>query len=742
MQVRAASREVVIAGMPQTLQPRVMQVLVALARRRGEVVSRDDLVTSCWEGLSVSEDAINRCIGALRRLAEESSGQNFTIETIPRVGYRLTESQASVSPALEVVGPAATPMPTPSLSEIVAPGAPNRWRGSAKLLARSWPFISVAAILITALGVWLAFEFLPREAAKNGNQAVTTASQPVSSSGKPRIAVMPFANLSPDPTNAFFTDGMQEEILTALANSAPGLEVISRTTMMTYKDHPATVAQVTKDLGCTHVLEGSVRREGDHVRLTLQLIDAKSDGRIWSQNYDRQLGSAMTLQSEVAGEVASQLSVKLAGAGQAAAPQTKDPVAYDLYLKARLAAQKLNWDPVEPWEKVEAQYNQAIERDATFLLAYVERFRLRSWMFRYNIDTSQKFLDSIRADLDAIGRLAPKDPVFLVAQASWAATNHEYDRALALLSAAEAAGLAGSNALLVKADIMAHMGLIEEALALSTRAAALDPKNPEVLGSRAYVLQIARRPAEAMKALKLQSAFLPGGQGQEYQAFLRYDVTGDMHALAEFLDRLRVRVPGEFADDGQAWLLVLQHRYAEARLILDRLPKQSPAVPTNFPSEGVGDVPIAAWRGQIDLLLGDSSEAAKDGRLVLEFVADQEVTKYNAWFLRHLTADGRLFTGDKAGALAAADEALALAPRAPDAMRWVIASAEVARIYAWAGAQAKAVAILEELSTSVPGMQPARITRDPMYSVPLANNARFQSLVKKLEAQMAATKLE
>src|SRR5277367_1844273 len=126
--------------------------------------------------------------------------------------------------------------------------------------------------------------------------------------GKPRIAVLPFENLSPDPNNAFFTDGLHEEILSTLANRAPGLEVISRTTMMLYRFAPKSVEEIARTLGATHVLEGSVRREGNTVRLTLQLIDAKSDGHVWSQDYDRTLTSALALQSEVAAQVAAQLA--------------------------------------------------------------------------------------------------------------------------------------------------------------------------------------------------------------------------------------------------------------------------------------------------------------------------------------------------------------------------------------------------------------------------------------------------
>ena len=132
---------------------------------------------------------------------------------------------------------------------------------------------------------------------------------PIPSATKPRLAILPFENLSSDPTNAFFTEGLQEEIRTLLANSAPDLEVISRTTMMSYRGRPVTVAQIARDLGVTRVLEGSVRREGNHVRLTLQLIDARTDEHLWAQDFDRRLVSAIPLQSDVATGVARQLAV-------------------------------------------------------------------------------------------------------------------------------------------------------------------------------------------------------------------------------------------------------------------------------------------------------------------------------------------------------------------------------------------------------------------------------------------------
>ena len=169
-----------------------------------------------------------------------------------------------------------------------------------------------------------------------------------------------------------------KEYLAALANGAPDLEVISRTTMMTYRTAPKPVAQIARELGATYVLEGSVRRDGDDVRLTLQLIDTKTDAHVWSQHFNRKLVKAMTLQSEVAGVVASQLAVQLTPAAHAAtAPPTKDPVAYDLYLQARLAARQINGGTSRAEAKrVYDLYSAAIARDPNFGLAYLAGYHL------------------------------------------------------------------------------------------------------------------------------------------------------------------------------------------------------------------------------------------------------------------------------------------------------------------------------------------------------------------------------
>src|SRR5476651_1430666 len=255
--VRPSLSEVALASQTIRLQPRVMQVLVALARADGEVVSRDELLASCWGGLAIGDDAINRCIGRLRRLSEEEAPGAFTIGTLPRMGYRLS-------------------------------------------------------------------------------QAADHASPPPAAVRKLSICVLPFANVSDDPEQEYFSDGISEDIITDLSKVS-ALSVVARNTAFTFKGKSVKVPDVARDLGVSHVLEGSVRMAGNRVRITAQLIDGAAGDQIWAERYDRDLTDIFALQDEISMAIVTALKLKLLPQEMQAIAQrgTESVEAYDLYLVAR-----------------------------------------------------------------------------------------------------------------------------------------------------------------------------------------------------------------------------------------------------------------------------------------------------------------------------------------------------------------------------------------------------------------------
>jgi TolB-like protein/DNA-binding winged helix-turn-helix (wHTH) protein len=268
-------------GREEIVEPRVMQVLVALARAGGNILTRDDLLASCWRGVIVGEDAISRVMGRLRRLSEQLGDGVFMIETITKVGYRLVllgeaKREAEIDEASLAAPPAARAARLPS-----AGAAGQRVRGE---IARG-----------------------------------------------PLLAVLAFDNLSADPEMDFFSDGVAEEIQQTLSRS-PGLRVIARASAFQFRGADKVVRTIASQLAVTHLLDGSIRRSGPRVRIAAQLVDCGTEVSVWSDRFDRQLDDIFALQDEIAAAVARALQVVFSPA-----PPTPDidVATYELFLRAQ-----------------------------------------------------------------------------------------------------------------------------------------------------------------------------------------------------------------------------------------------------------------------------------------------------------------------------------------------------------------------------------------------------------------------
>jgi len=739
-----------VGGESIPLTSKVFETLLYLVEHRGELIDKATLMQAIWPNVIVEENNLNQNISTLRRVLGESATEHRFIVTVPGRGYRFVAGVKTLTAAsVQSTESDATARSTPAAPP--AGGDTPLEARSAKSPARTmvlWGLAGTALALIAGSFLWFfarpTADSTPASAAPTAATSIT----PSPAAGKPRLAILPFKNLSPDPANAFFADGLHEEIVSTIAQRVPGLEVISRTTMMSYRrDPPMRLAEVARELGASHLIEGSVRREAKIVRLTLQLIDARTDVHLWSQNYDRTLTDSLTLQSDVASEVASQLSLQLVGGPESAIPRTRSPEAYDLYLKALLARQFLNpFATVERYRDIEGLLSRAIALDPSFASAYAQRATFRGAMFAFNYDVSEEWVRRIREDVDAGLRLAPREPFVLAAEAGyWSWVERDLPRALASYESAEMNGLAEPMFLLGKSGALIRSGRLDETVRLIERVMTLDPGNPFILGGSAVALSLDHRAAEALRvvnrglerfpenaALRLMRAqviFAFTGQTDEWRAAL--DRVGETTGPATLLDQ-------HFA------LLRIEHRYAELQSLLDGISANSTRVIAGQGYGaffGVGQRPTAEYRGWTALFLKDSATAATQGRAVLEFVANQMETERNAWFLHLLTAEGLTFLGQRERAIAAARNTLELMPQSRDALGSVSAAQATAGIYAWSGAPDEAVALLEELSSTRPGLLPAWITRDPLYAIPLAQGPRYQALVDRLEAQMRDTKL-
>jgi hypothetical protein len=229
---------------------------------------------------------------------------------------------------------------------------------------------------------------------------------------------------------------------------------------------------------------------------------------------------------------------------------------------------------------------------------------------------------------------------------------------------------------------------------------------------------------------------------EHLEGYTRFLFGGNLDEFDSLVRRIASAQPTGYLQPPIA-VLTMRHRYREARELAAKIPSRQPTRDVVLLiADGVGEAPLGdILVGQLDQLLADQADAAKRGRAVLEFVAGERVNPRNEWFLKLLTSIGRLYSGDRAGAITASRESLALMPRSQDAMHWAVAAYTAAGVYAWAGDGDEAAGLLEQLSTSVPGIPPAELTRAPYYSVPLAKNARYKALAQRLEKEMAAAKL-
>ena len=346
-------------GQIEKLEPRTMTLLLYLARRAGEVVSSEELLASVWSGLVVTQDSVYRGIAQLRRHFDGHAEESAYIATIPRKGYRL------IAPVEWLSGdPAATALASkPGLPAVVpdfAPSAradPRPEPPPPRPAMRRWIRAALALLVVAAgAGYWLVpSDWLMRLE----GQAPAIKS----------VAVLPFVDRSSAGNNTAFCDGLTDEINTAISH-LPGLKVVARSSIRAIHDADADPRTIGKRLNVTHLLEGSVRREGARLRVTAELIDSRTGIGIWSQTFDRSSQDVLDVQEDIARGVADQLALSLSAEADArlAARPTTNVNAYEEYLLGRY--ERAQNSPAANAQAI-AHFRRAIELDSRFARAYV-----------------------------------------------------------------------------------------------------------------------------------------------------------------------------------------------------------------------------------------------------------------------------------------------------------------------------------------------------------------------------------
>lgn len=352
----------------------------------------------------------------------------------------------------------------------------------------------IIAVLVLALGYFAVDKFVlaPRRA------ATLTPNEHNASVSAKSIAVLPFDNLSHDPENAYFSEGIQDEILTGLSRVAD-LKVISRTSVMQYKSGTKrNLREIATDLGVAHVLEGSVQRAGNRVRVSAQLIDARSDMHLWAEHYDRDLADVFAIQSEVAENIVAQLKVNLSPSEKAAIDvrPTGDLEAFDLYLQAKQLIKTFHETPdwKETLLKALRLLDEAISRDGNFALAYCLATRANEALYWFNLDHTPIRLAQAKASAQKALELAPDLGEAHLAQARvYYHGSRDYARAREELAIARRALPNNAEVYSVTGLIDRRQGRWEDAVKNLEKAAELDPRNSIILNDLAVLYDVLRR---------------------------------------------------------------------------------------------------------------------------------------------------------------------------------------------------------------------------------------------------------
>jgi TolB-like protein/Tfp pilus assembly protein PilF len=389
----------------------------------------------------------------------------------------------------------------------------------------AWIYVVVIAATIS-----VTLFFLGRYTA--GNKSVASASNELPAKS---IAVLPFDNLSRDPDNAFFAEGVQDEILTRLAKVAD-LKVIARTSTQKFKSAPENLPDIAKQLGALNILEGSVQKANDQVRVTVQLINAMTNSHLWAEIYDRKLTDIFAVESDIAKAIADQLQAKLSGSEKQmmAAQPTTDTEAYELYHKGKSLWEKRSGDNIP---KAIAYYEQAIARDPNYALAYAGLAKAYILLPFYagadRLDAFSKAKDAalkaLRLDPNLAEAHAALGKVLFFSEIDLTGAMREYKRAIELQPNDATAHHWLGN------DTLAALGRFEEAIAQGKRAVELDPLSPVINTDFGTIFYYAHRYEESARQLRKTLEIDPTFFYARFNLGIALQAAGDLSgAIAEY----------------------------------------------------------------------------------------------------------------------------------------------------------------------------------------------------------------
>lgn len=470
-------------GQPVRLERIPLGILILLVQKRSEVVAREEIVANIWGAGTYldTDNAINGAIRKIRQVLKDNPEEPKYIQTVTNKGYRFIAD-------VQARGPAGTPV----VMELA-----DKEKEKKPIRSRVVIAVVLAVAAIAAAIYWGASNF--------GRRSRTPQ-------GKYMMAVLPFDNLTGDPSQDYFSDGLTEEMISHLGNLDPAhLGVIARTSVMQYKNNKDGLRRVGRELGVDYVLEGSVRRESGKVRITAQLILMKDQTHIWAKEYDRDVTSLLKLEDELANEVAQEITLTLSkDRGLIQEPKTMSQAeyaAYDSYLRGRYFWNKRT---VEGFRQAIQSFEEAIAKRPDYARAYAGLADTYALLSGFDVAPKTETFPKAR---QAAAKALELDESLAEAHASMAliAQNDEWDWRKAEMEYKRAVELDPNYATARHwyAEFLTLQGRFPEALEEIERARQLDPRSLIIASDRGAILYCARRYKESIEQLKAVLAMEP-----------------------------------------------------------------------------------------------------------------------------------------------------------------------------------------------------------------------------------------
>jgi serine/threonine protein kinase/Tfp pilus assembly protein PilF len=623
--------------------------------------------------------------------------------------------------------------------EVPSPKTRRERRAAAKSSKRTGILAAIALLIgIAAICSWHFGFFQHFGKMRNVVTIQPSVTEPKASrlaASEKSIAVLPFENLSRDPDNAYFADGIQDEILTRLSKIAD-LKVISRTSTQHYKSAPENLPEIARQLGVAHILEGSVQKSGDAVRVNVQLIKAANDSHLWADTFDRKLTDIFSVESEVAKAIADHLRAHLTGREEQviAAKPTDNPEAYDAYLRGlayslKTASSSANSLGAQKYLK------EAVRLDPKFGLSWalLSIVDARGYLTQ-TLQPTVALREEVRQAAETALTLQPDLGEAVLAKGYY---NYDclkdYNTAVRYFEQARQFLPNSSRIPESLALVQRRRGQWDRSESYSNEAERLDPRNVSLLGQHAQSYIALRRFPEALRKLDQVLDITPDDLDTLATKAAIAQAEGDLPRAAALLTPLHPNADDSIALETQVYQAILERRPAPVILRLKEiLAKPDPAL-------GYYNGELRFWLGWAQEVASDhaaAQESWRQARSELEPFIKEQPENYSLIGDLALTNSG---LGEKAAALSLAERAMAVTPIEKDAIDGCIAIEILARVAAQIGEPDRAIAALQKLlsipssgplASSMP-LTPALLRLDPMFD-PLRNDPRFQKLAASL----------